>query len=139
MKLEETHETELRELVERLDRLIPKEGAHLSIPADADGNSAVGSRLGYLRFGIEFLAAALEPQPGSDEAPTRIVPDLDYLLTEGSETPFDLCEIDEAIGSRPPVRTRLGAIGQLAAAILVIGALLLIFIGAAVVLRRLLG
>ncbi|HEV8254541.1 MAG TPA: hypothetical protein VGQ78_07295 [Vicinamibacteria bacterium] len=139
MDLEKTRETELRELVERLDRLIPKDGAHLSIPADADGNSTVGSRLGYLRFGVEFLAAALEPRPGSDEEPTRIVPDLDYLLTDGSETPFDLCEVDEAIGSRPPVRTRLGPIGQLAAAILVIGALILIFIGGAVVLRRLLG
>jgi hypothetical protein len=139
MELEGTRETELRELVERLDRLIPKDGAHLSIPADADGNTTLGSRLGYLRLGVEFLVAALEPQPSSDEAPTRIIPDLDYLLTDGSETPFDLCEIDEAIGSRPPVRTRLGPLGQLVAAILVIGALILIFIGGSAVLNRLLG
>jgi hypothetical protein len=139
MELEGTRETELRELVERLDRLIPKDGAHLSIPADADGNTTLGSRLGYLRLGVEFLLAALAPQPSSDDAPTRIIPDLDYLLTDGSETPFDLCEIDEAIGSRPPVRTRLGPLGQVVAAILVIGALILIFIGGSVVFNRLLG
>ncbi|PYQ16136.1 MAG: hypothetical protein DMF80_05890 [Acidobacteria bacterium] len=139
MELEETREAELRELVERLERLIPKDGAHLTIPADADGNASVGSRLGYLRFGVEFLAAALDPRPGSDEAPTRITPDIGYLLTDGSETPFDLCEIDEAIGSRPPVRSRLGPLGQLVAAVLVVSALILIFIGGSVVLKRLLG
>jgi hypothetical protein len=32
MKLDETRETELRDLVERLDHLIPRDGAHLTIP-----------------------------------------------------------------------------------------------------------
>lgn len=97
MQLDETHEAELEELVVRLDRLIPKEGAHLTIPADPDGNTTVGNRLGYLRFGVEILRGALRPIPGSDEAPPRILPELDYLLTQGSETPFDLCEIDESV------------------------------------------
>jgi len=139
MELEEEREAELRELVERLDRLVPKDGAHLTIPGDPDGNTTVGSRLGYLRFGVEFLAAALRPLPHTEVAPTRIEPDIDYLLTQGSDAPFDLCEVDEAIGSRPPVRSRLGPLGQLAAGVLVVAALILVFIGGSVVVRWLFG
>ena len=135
MKLDETRETEIRDLVERLDRLIPRDDAHLTIPGNAEGTTTVGNRLGYLRFGVEFLVAALHPLASSDVAPTRIVADLDYLLTEGSRTPFELCEIDEAIGSRPPVSSGLGALGQLGSAVLVVGALVLCFIGASVVWR----
>jgi hypothetical protein len=135
MKLDETRETEIRDLVERLDHLIPKDGAHLTIPGNPEGTTTVGNRLGYLRFGVEFLVAALDPLASSAAAPTRIVADLDYLLTEGSRAPFELCEIDEAIGSRPPVSSGLGALGQLGAAVLVVAALVLAFIGASVVWR----
>jgi hypothetical protein len=72
------------------------------------------------------------PAPRS---PTRIVADLDYLLTDGSRTPFELCEVDEAIGSRPPAASGLGALGQLGAAVLAVAALVLCFIGASVVWR----
>lgn len=135
MELDEARESELHDLVERLDRLIPKDGAHLTIPGNADGTTTVGNRLGYLRFGVEFLGAALQPLASSDAAPARIVPDLDDLLTDGSRTPFELCEIDEAIVSRPPVSSGLGAPGQLLAGVLVVAALVLCFIGAAVVWR----
>jgi hypothetical protein len=139
MWLEETSEAELEELVTRLDRLIPKQGAHLTVPADLDGRATVGNRLGYLRFGVEILRGALRPEPGSDQAPARIVPDLDYLLTRASEGPFHLCEIDESIISRPPVASRLGPIGQLGAAALLVGAIILVFIGAIVVWRWVFG
>jgi hypothetical protein len=139
MLLDEIGEAELDELVLRLDNLVPKEGAHLTIPADPDGNATVGNRLGYLRFGVEMLRAALRPVPGSDEAPPRILPNLDYLLTTGSEAPFDLCEIDESIVSRPPVASKLGAVGQLAAGVLVVGAIILLLIGALVVWRSVFG
>lgn len=139
MELGEAREAEIRTLVERLDRLIPKDGAHLTIPGDPERRTTVGSRLGYLRFGIEFLAAALQPLPGSEAVPARIEPDVDYLLSPGSEAPFDLCEIDEAIGSRPPVRTRLGPFGQLLAAVLVVAALIAVFVGGSVVMRWLFG
>jgi len=135
MKLDEAREAELRELVERLDRLIPEDGAHLTIPSNPEGTASAGNRLGYLRFGLAFLAAALDPLPSSEEAPARIVPDLGPLLSEGSRTPFELCEIDEAIGSRPPVSSGLGAPGQLVSALLVVGALILCLIGASVVWR----
>lgn len=139
MKLDEAREAEIRDLVERLDQLVPKDGAHLTMPANHEGTTTVGNRLGYLRFGVEFLAAALYPQPSSDVAPARIAPELDSLLTDSSRTPFELCEIDEAIGSRPPVSSGLGAPGQLLAGVLVVAALILCFIGAAVVWRWLFG
>lgn len=139
MLLDDARETELQELVERLDRLVPKEGAHLTIPAGPDKNATVGSRLGYLRLGIEFLAAALHPLPDSDAAPPRITPNLDYLLTEGSETAFDSCELDESIGSRPPARSRLGPTGQLIAGVVVVLTLILLFIGVSVVWRWVFG
>lgn len=139
MELEDAREAELRELVARLDRLVPREGAHLTISGEPAGHTAVGNRLGYLRFGVEFLAAALDPLPSSEVAPNRIAPKIDYLLTEGSTAPFDSCEVDEAIVSRPPARSRLGPLGELSAAMLVVALLILIFIGGAVVLRWVLG
>jgi hypothetical protein len=139
MLLDDARESELQELVQRLDRLVPRDGAHLALGADPDRNATVGNRLGYLRFGIEILAAALHPLPNSDAAPPRIAPNLDYLLTEGSETAFDLCELDESIGSRPPVRTRLGPIGQLAVGVLVVLMVILLFIGASVAWRWVFG
>lgn len=134
MQLEETQETELRDLVERLDRLIPREGAHLTMPGDAGERSTMGSRLGYLRLGVEVLKAALRPLPGDELAPARIEPDLRDLISEGSRTPFELCEVDEAIGSRAPVETRLGVLGQLVAGVLVVAVLLLVFVGGSFVL-----
>jgi len=137
--MDEAREAELQDLVERLDRLVPKEGAHLTIPSDPEGRTTVGSRLGYLRFGVEFLVASLRPLPASEAAPARIEPEMDYLLAEGSEAPFALCEVDEAIGSRPPVRSGLGALGQLVAGLLAVAALILLFVGAAVAVRWLFG
>lgn len=139
MRLDEAAEAELEELVERLDRLVPKEDAHLTIPADPDGSATVGNRRGYLRLGVEMLRAALRPLAGSEDLPPRIVPRLDDLLTEGSKPPFELCEIDESIASRPPVASKLGAVGQLGAAVVVVGAIILLFIGANIVWRWVLG
>ena len=139
MLLDDAREAEIQELVERLDRLVPKDGAHLTIPADPDRNATIGNRLGYLRFGIEFLAAALHPLPASDAAPPRLTPNLDYVLTEGSETAFDLCELDESIGSRPPARSRLGPTGQLVAGVVVVLTLILLFLGVSLVWRWVFG
>ena len=46
--------------------------------------------------------------------------------------------MDEAIGSRPPVRTALGVVGQLLAGVLMVGGLLALFMGLAFLVRRLL-
>lgn len=139
MLLDEAREAELQELVERLDRLVPKDGAHLTIPTGAEGSASIGNRLGYLRFAIEFLTAALRPLPASEEAPPRIAPDLGYVLTDGSRTPFELCELDESMVSRPPLRSGLGVVGQLGGGIMVVFLLILLLIGASVVWRWIFG
>lgn len=139
MALPEESEAELRALVERLDRLVPREGAHLTVPSDPEGHASAGSRRGYLRLGTELLRAALDPLPGGEDQPARIEPELGYLLTPDSRAPFDLCEVDESIVSRPPVRTRLGAPAQLLTGVVVVGLLVLLFVAAALVLGRLLG
>ena len=137
MLLDAERETELRELVERLDRLLPRDGAHLSVAASGEGT--VGNRLGYMRFGLEFLAAALDPQPAAGEAPAHVAPRLESLLTDDSPVRFESCELDEAIESRPPVQSRLGAPGQLLAGVLTVAAVILLLIGASVVWRALFG
>ena len=81
----------------------------------------------------------LHPLPESEAEPPRITPRLDSLLTEGSETPFDLCELDESIGSRPPAQSRLGPFGQMSAGVGAVLILILAFIGAAVLWRCLFG
>jgi hypothetical protein len=139
MRLEDTREAELRELVERLDRLVPQDGAHLTILTDAGGRTTVGNRLGYLRFGMELMAAALDPQAESDAAPARITPNFDSVLTEGSQTAFGVCELDESIGSRPPARSRLGLTGQLVAGVVLVLLIILLFIGVSVVWRWVIG
>ncbi len=135
LEADETWEAELSDLVGKLDRLVPRTGAHLTLPADAEGRTTIGNRLGYLRLGVELLSAGLHPWPGSEAEPARIEPDLGYLLGPGSVGPFQLCEIDEAIGSRPPARTRLGFLAQLAAGVAVVVAILLAFIALALALR----
>jgi hypothetical protein len=139
MRLDDAAEAELEELVARLDRLVPKDAAHLTIPAAPDGRATVGSRSGYLRFGVEMLSAALRPLPDSGELPPRIEPRLESLLTEGSRSPFELCEIDESIASRPPVASRLGVLGQLGAGVVVVAAIVLLFLAASLVWRWVFG
>jgi len=139
MLLDEAREAELLDVVARLDRLVPRDGAHLTVPADPEGSATIGNRLGYLRFAIEFMTAALRPLPESEVAPPRIAPDLGYVLTDGSRTPFELCELDESIVSRPPARTRLGVVGQLGGGVLVVVLLILLLIGASVVWRWIFG
>ena len=139
MQLDEEREAELEEIVGRLDALVPSEGAHLTIPADAEGRTSAGNRLGYLRLGVEFLVAALHPVPASEDAPAQVVPQLGRILSEGSRPPFETCEIDESIGSRAPVQSRLGAFGQIGIAVGVVLVVLLAFVGAAVLWRAIFG
>jgi hypothetical protein len=139
MQLDEEREAEIEAIVGRLDALVPSEGAHLTIPADAEGRTSAGNRLGYLRLGVEFLVAGLHPVPASEDAPAQVVPQLGSLLSEGSRAPFETCELDESIGSRPPVESRLGAFGQIGIAVGVVFVLLLALVGAAVLWRAILG
>jgi hypothetical protein len=136
---EEEEETELRGLVEQLDQLVPREGAHVGLPVGPGGGITIGNRAGYLRLGIELLVAALRPLPGSEETPPRVAPDVRYLLPPDSRSPFELCELDEAIGRRPPVESALGPLGQLAAGVALVAALLAVLVAVAFALRFVFG
>jgi hypothetical protein len=120
---------ELRELVDQLDRLIPKEGARLKIPADSEGKTTIGTQRGYLRLGVELLRAGLNPTAPAEPEIPQLPLDIAYLLTPDSETPFNLCEIDEDVDQLPARRKRLGALGQLLAALVTVAALGLIVLG----------
>jgi hypothetical protein len=139
MLLDEERETELELLVARLDRLVPRDGARLALPEGSAGAAAVGNRLGYLRFGIELLRAALRPLPQSEAEPARIAPDLGYFVAEGPRAAFEACEIDESIVSRDPAASRLGALGQMGSGVLAVIALLLALLGVSVVWRWIFG
>jgi hypothetical protein len=125
---------ELRELVEELDRLVPKEGAKLKIPADPGGHATIGTQRGYLRLGVEMLRAGLAPIGASELESARIPLDIDYLLTPDSQPPFDRCEIDEEVDRLPPRSKTLGPLGQLLAALVTVAALGLIVIAAGIFL-----
>jgi len=137
--LEPEREAEIAMLVARLRRLVPKEGAHLTLPDGSSSGGVIGNRLGYLRLGIELLTAALHPLPGSEWEPARIAPELDDLLTADSGGTFDRCELDESIASRPPAEARLGPIGHIVAGVALVALVLLLFVGAAFLWRWLLG
>ena len=130
--------TDLRELVDELDRLVPREGAKLKMPADADGNTTVGTQQGYLRLGVELLRAGLSPIDGPPSEIPRIPLDITYLLTPDSRTPFELCEIVERVEELRPAR-KLGALGQLLAAVVAVVVIGLVLIGAGAVISWLRG
>jgi len=137
--LEPEREAEIAMLVARLRGLVPKEGAHITLPEASSSGGVIGNRLGYLRLGIELLTAALHPLPGSEWEPARIAPELDDLLTADSGGMFDRCELDESIASRPPAEARLGPIGHVVAGVALVALVLLLFVGAAFLWRWLLG
>jgi hypothetical protein len=124
---------ELRALVDQLDRLVPKEGARLRIPTDTDGNTA-GTQRGYLRLGIEMLRAALAVETGDHRPYLPLA--IDYLMTTDSGTPFEVCEIVDDPDRLPAPERKLGALGQLMAALIAVVVLGLIGLGAAAILSR---
>lgn len=139
MRLDEETEEELEELMGRLDRLLPAEGARLAVSAGTPAPSLVGNRLGYLRLGLSLLRAALHPEPEDDEHPDRVVPRLEGLLTEGSAPLFAQCELDESIVSRPPAQSRFGALAQIGTAVALVAAVLAAFVAAAWLWRLVFG
>ena len=63
----------------------------------------------------------------------------EIALSAGSRSPHETCELDESVYSPPPVRSRLGALGQIGIAVGLVFVLILALIGAAVLWRAVFG
>jgi hypothetical protein len=121
-----------QDLVDQLDRLLPKEGAKVRICADHDGNTSIGTQRGYLRLGVELLRTGLNPIMGQKEGPPRLPLDIDYLLAKGSASPFELCEISPTT-DLDLVPSTMSRVGSFFGAGIALAALFLIVIGAGAV------
>ena len=135
-------------LIRDLDGAVPREGALVRLDLYGGGSDESGlraNRLGYLRFGIEFLKAGITTQDadpiilplGAVRTPTVHV-DLDYLVDQDSGVQLQYFEWDEDIrrGAVDEARSEwpngVAAVGC-GAALIAVAALLLI--GAGTVLR----
>lgn len=82
-------------LIAELDGLVPREGATVKLVqygGGPDESQFVANRLGYLRFGIEFLRSGLAaPAASAGETPAAAV-DLEYLIHPDSDISFDWFE-----------------------------------------------
>jgi len=133
-------DSELSELVERLDQLVPRDRAKLRMAGDDDGKATLGTLSGYRRLGVELLRATLRVLPPTEPLPAQLALDIDYLLIGDEESPLGLCEVDEALEARPaPRKNRLDPVAQLLSALVVVVLLVLVLIGASAVLGWLLG
>ena len=89
---------ELADIVDQLDRRVPREGAWIELKqygGGPDEGQVIGNREGYLRLGVEFLKAAAAKAPNEPiaEAAHPVSVDLEYLIDESSTINFDWFEI----------------------------------------------
>jgi hypothetical protein len=89
----------LRSLVSEIDSIVPREGGYLKFVqygGGPDESYVTGSRLGYLRFGLEFLRGsvgeAYPDQPGG--LPNASI-NLVNIVDAASDIRFDWFEISE--------------------------------------------
>jgi hypothetical protein len=96
----------LRQLVDQLDRLTPREGACVlmeQVGGGPDEGRFVANETGYLRFGIEFLKAGLAPHKSSEPSRSPVTVDIKYLVSEESVIGFDEFVRDDALAVRQQV------------------------------------
>ena len=89
--MSENNASAAEELVSRLDALVPRDGARVSLAqygGGPDESRVIANQRGYLRLGIEFLKAAFAPH----EKQHLVKTDIRYLLTEDSDVSFDWFE-----------------------------------------------
>jgi hypothetical protein len=74
------NDTEIKELIRKLDASVSKEGATASFRAFGE-TAVLANRTGYLRLGIEFLKRAYDE--------TNDHSTLDYLISKDSDFSID--------------------------------------------------
>jgi len=120
-------ESRIKELVEELDRTIPKEGAVVSFRqygGGPDESKIVGSRIGLLRAGVELLRAGVGP--AGEKKETKGLTALRAITHAESEFQFDYFEEkqlpeDRAYEIKNARTAKLIAIGLLCIVLLTIG------------------
>ena len=83
----------IQRIIAQLDAAVPKDGARVKLSQDGAGidePTVTATQQGILRLGIEFLRAAYAP--ASEQAPSLVAIDLDYLLTDDSDLGFNWFE-----------------------------------------------
>jgi hypothetical protein len=103
-------EERIRQLMEELDRLAPKDGAYIRLEqygGGPDEGRIVANQAGYLRFGIEFLKAGVMPHRPSKSGQSSVAIDLTYLVTADSVIGFDEFIRDERPPETEPQRSAL--------------------------------
>ena len=107
---------EIRRVVCELDASVPREGAKVNIQKYDDGTGEesgqafiIANERGYLRLGIEFLKAGLDPlaapEKSAGKRPDMILVDLDYVFTEDSDVRFDYFERREDVEAKTEPET----------------------------------
>src|SRR4051812_14714301 len=92
------NEIAAEELVSKLDALVPRDGARVSLAqygGGPDESRVIANQRGYLRLGIEFLKAAFAPHEKH-----LVKADIRYLLTEDSDVSFNWFERRENLPKR---------------------------------------
>ena len=110
----ESNEAAAEELIAKLDTLVPREGAHVSLAqygGGPDESCVIANRRGYLRLGIEFLKAAFAPH----EKQHLVKADIRYLLTRDSDVSFDWFERREDLPLATPDDKRVNIVGTIVA------------------------
>jgi hypothetical protein len=139
MPLDDDRDAEILESLEHLETLVPVAGAHLTLGEPGGARTIAGNRSGYMRLGLALIRASLAPIPATGDTPARIEPDLRGLLTSGSPAPFESYELDESIGSRPPVESPIHPVLQLLAGVVAVAVIIAAFVAVAFVVRWILG
>jgi hypothetical protein len=109
---QESNEAATEELIAKLDALVPRDGARVSLSqygGGPDESRVVANRRGYLRLGIEFLRAAFAPH----EKQHLVKADIRYLLTDDSDVGFNWFERREDLPQATPESRRARIIGPI--------------------------
>ena len=129
------NDTEVAELVAQLDEQVAREDAVVKpeqYGGGPDESCIVANRAGYLRFGIEFLKAALAPPMNPDgKAPFDIEVDLDYLVSEDSTVNFIIFERREEFATPEQADNKWNNVFHVGCVVVIMFGIILCIVGAA--------
>jgi hypothetical protein len=116
-----TDEERIRQLIEELDQLTPRDGACVRLEqygSGPDEGRFVANLTGYLRFGIEFLKGGIARPQSTEPSHSAVHVDLEYLLCSDSVIGFDEFIRDDALANG---RKSQNATGSFVGRVLAVG------------------